>query len=65
MLCAVDPPMLYDLETDPHEAGEPRPPTPEHAETLERLTAQAMARWDLDAFDADVRESQALVMGCL
>lgn len=58
MLCAVDPPMLYDLETDPHELVN-LATDPEHAETLERLTAQAMARWDLDAFDADVRESQA------
>ena len=58
MLCAVDPPMLYDLETDPHELVN-LAADPEHAETLERLTAQAMARWDLDAFDADVRESQA------
>lgn len=58
MLCAVDPPMLYNLETDPHELVN-LAADPEHAATLERLAAQAMARWDLAAFDADVRESQA------
>ncbi|GES50743.1 choline-sulfatase [Rhizobium sp. NBRC 114257] len=57
-LCEKDPPMLFDIDADPKEltnlAGDPA-----YTETLERLTAQAMARWDLSSFDAAVRESQA------
>ena len=56
--CALDPDQLFDLETDPDEltdlAGDPA-----HGETLARFRAMADARWDLDAFDAAVRESQA------
>jgi choline-sulfatase len=50
--------MLFDLESDPQElrnvAGDPA-----QAEVLGRLRAMAEARWDLKAFDAEVRESQA------
>lgn len=56
--CALDPDQLFDLEADPHEltnlAGDPA-----HAETLRHFSDMADARWDLDAFDAEVRESQA------
>ncbi|WP_324751637.1 choline-sulfatase [Roseovarius sp. Pro17] len=56
--CALDPDQLFDLETDPHEltdlAGDPA-----YAETIERFSDMAAAHWDLDAFDAAVRESQA------
>ncbi len=56
--CTLDPDQLFDLETDPHEltnlAGDPA-----HAGTLAQLRAKSEARWDLDAFDAQVRESQA------
>ncbi len=56
--CPVDPEQLFDLKTDPHElrnlAGDP-----DHAETLERFRVMAAARWNLEAFDAEVRDSQA------
>ncbi|GAA6189154.1 choline-sulfatase [Litorivita sp. NS0012-18] len=56
--CALDPDQLFDLAADPHEltnlAGDPA-----HAETYARLKHMAAQRWDLEAFDADVRQSQA------
>lgn len=56
--CALDPDQLFDLEVDPHEltnlAG-----VPAHQGTLQTLRAKSEARWDLDAFDAAVRQSQA------
>ena len=56
--CTIDPEQLFDLEADPHErvnlaAG------PDHAEALSRLRRMADERWDLEAFDAAVRKSQA------
>ncbi|MBB3540555.1 MULTISPECIES: choline-sulfatase [unclassified Rhizobium] len=57
-LCEKDPPMLFDLEADPRElknlAGDAG-----YADALAGLTAQAEKRWNLQNFDADVRESQA------
>jgi len=56
--CALDPDQLFDLDADPHElinlAEEPA-----HQGTLQSLRAKSEARWDLVAFDAAVRESQA------
>ena len=56
--CALDPDQLFDLDADPHEltnlAGDPA-----HAGTLISLRAKSEARWDLDRFDAEVRQSQA------
>ncbi|CUH76192.1 choline-sulfatase [Tropicibacter naphthalenivorans] len=56
--CQLDPEQLFDLEADPHElqnlAGDPA-----HAETLKHFQTLADARWDLDRFDAEVRQSQA------
>ena len=56
--CVLDPDLLFDLETDPHEltnlASDPR-----HAETLARLKSMASEFWDLKAFDAEIRQSQA------
>lgn len=57
-LCEADPPLLFDLESDPHEtqnlAG-----SADHAEQLLRMTAMMQERWDLPRFDEAVRESQA------
>ena len=57
-LCEADPPELYDLGADPHEMTN-LATDPARADDLARLSAIALARWDLSAFDAAVRESQA------
>ncbi len=56
--CEIDPPQLFDLEADPHEQTN-LANDPAHAGALSRLTAMMRARWDMNAFDAAVRESQA------
>ncbi|MEX6505990.1 choline-sulfatase [Jiella sp. M17.18] len=56
--CELDPPQLFDLEADPKEltnlAGDPA-----HAETLQRFQEKMRAQWDMERYDAEVRESQA------
>lgn len=56
--CASDPDQLFDLGADPGEttnlAAEPA-----HRGTLASLRAKSQARWDLDAYDREVRASQA------
>jgi choline-sulfatase len=56
--CAADPDVLIDVANDADDrfnlAGDPA-----HAETLARLSALIDARWNLTAYDAQVRESQA------
>jgi choline-sulfatase len=56
--CALDPDQLFDLEADPHELTN-LADHPEHQGTLQSLRALSRDRWNLDAFDADVRKSQA------
>jgi choline-sulfatase len=56
--CEADPDLLFDLDTDPWERRN-RALDPAHAETLAHMRALADARWNLAAFDAAVRESQA------
>jgi choline-sulfatase len=55
--CPADPDMLFDVANDPHEsdnlATDPAPPV------LTHFRALADQRWDLAAYDAAVRESQA------
>ncbi|MDM9619364.1 choline-sulfatase [Rhizobium sp. S96] len=57
-LCNEDAPMLFDLEADPKELTN-LATDPAYADTLAHLTAQAEKRWNLETFDAAVRESQA------
>jgi len=56
--CALDPEQLFDLDADPQELTN-LAEDPAHAATLERFRVMAAARWDLEDFDAAVRESQA------
>lgn len=55
---APDPEQLFNLESDPrerHNLASDQGFTP----VLERMRGMARARWDLAAFDAEVRQSQA------
>lgn len=56
--CAADPEQLFDLLADPQERVN-LADDHDHAATLERFRRMAALRWDLEAFDAAVRESQA------
>ena len=56
--CLLDPDQLFDLEADPHELHD-LSNAPEHQGTLQTLRAKSEARWDLERFDAEVRQSQA------
>ena len=65
--CPVDPPQLFDLAADPDEMHN-LADDPIYAEKIAHFTDLMKARWDLEKFDADVRESQArrhIVYGAL
>ena len=56
--CALDPDPLFDLDADPHELTN-LAEVPAHKGTIDQLRAKSEARWDLAAYDAAVRHSQA------
>ena len=56
--CELDPPQLYDLDADPHELTN-LATAPEAAEVASRFAARIGEFWDMSAFDAEVRASQA------
>jgi choline-sulfatase len=56
--CPADPDMLFNLGSDPDEDTN-LAADPAHGATLARFRAQTAARWDLPAYDAEVRQSQA------
>ena len=56
--CLADPDQLFDLDADPHELND-LAAEPAHQGTLQTLRAKSEARWDLAAYDAEVRASQA------
>ena len=56
--CELDPEQLLDLSTDPAEKTN-LADDPAHAATLAMFRSMADKRWDLQRFDAEVRESQA------
>ncbi|MBA92841.1 MAG: choline-sulfatase [Phyllobacteriaceae bacterium] len=56
--CELDPPQLFNLADDPRElvnlAGDPA-----HGDTVQAFMKRVRALWDMAAFDAEVRQSQA------
>ena len=56
--CEIDPPQLFDLESDPQELSN-LAVDPTRAGLVASFMAKVRARWDMAAFDAAVRESQA------
>jgi choline-sulfatase len=56
--CELDPPQLFDLDADPHELRN-LAHDPAYAAEAARFAAMVSENWDLAAFDAAVRESQA------
>ncbi len=56
--CALDPDQLFDLDADPNEMTN-LAADPACADILAGFHAQRDAKWDMEQFDAEVRESQA------
>jgi choline-sulfatase len=56
--CELDPPQLFDLSSDPHELNN-LAVDPAHKAIVEAFMNKVRAKWDMAAFDAEVRQSQA------
>lgn len=56
--CELDPPMLFDLDADPWELNNLAQDTAQ-AGTAQVLSEKVHQRWDIAAYDAEVRQSQA------
>ena len=56
--CELDPPLLFNLKDDPHELTN-LAADPAHAATAVRYAEMTGRQWDMAAFDAEVRQSQA------
>jgi choline-sulfatase len=56
--CEIDPPQLFDLIDDPAEARN-LASDPTRSEQVAAYMQEVRARWDMQLFDAQVRESQA------
>lgn len=56
--CAADPEQLFDMDADPHELSNLAAQN-QHGATLARLRELSDQLWDIDRFDAEVRQSQA------
>ncbi|BCH26057.1 choline-sulfatase [Mesorhizobium sp. L-8-3] len=56
--CEIDPPQLFDLESDPRELDN-LATRPEHGALVAEFMQQVRGRWDMAVFDKAVRESQA------
>ena len=56
--CELDPPQLFDLESDPLERDN-LADKPDFADQVADYMARVRERWDMAAYDAEVRQSQA------
>ena len=56
--CELDPPMLFDLENDPNELQN-LATEPDYHSTAATFAEAVRRLWDMQAYDAEVRQSQA------